>query len=110
MATQGMARGQVRMIEIFRWAMSHADFLHNAARANILRNGKGHERVKPEPVKSIVHHPAGSFRGKPFIPVACCETPANLYARCKGGSEIRHRQTDISDENVSCGQLRSVQA
>ena len=69
-ATEGVAFREIRVVEVFGGVVRHAELFHDAAGAEICRDGEGDEARELEGVEGVVEDGAGTFSGEALAPVA----------------------------------------
>jgi hypothetical protein len=98
MATERMADGEARMIEVFGWRVNHPEALHHAARALIGRDGERNNFVKAQYVKGEIDDRFRRFGGIASSPMLECDPPAYFNARREMSFKRRHIETDETDK------------
>lgn len=105
-----MAGREARVVEIIGGVVSHADFFHDAAGAEIAGHGEGDEFFEGERTEGVLNDGASAFGGKSLAPEIGEKPPADFDA----GSEVRVEGGDVeadeAEERGVAGEFRGVKA
>jgi len=66
---EGVTFREIGVVEVFGGVVGHAEFFHDAAGAEICRDGEGDEVGEIEVLEGVVEDGAGAFGGEALAPV-----------------------------------------
>lgn len=105
-----MRRREERVVEVVGGIVSHAEFFHDAAGAEIGGDSEGDERGESESAGGVADNFAGGFGAEAVSPVSGREPPADFDA----GSEMRGEggdgEADVADEGVGGAEFEGAEA
>src|SRR5688572_5021283 len=93
-----MTGGQIRMIEIISGLVKHADSFHDPSRSTVVRDGKGHNLVKPQDVEPECQRRTGTFGSEAAPPELRGKTPSDFRTRRKRCFESGTGKADEASE------------
>ena len=105
-----MAGRQVGVVEVAGRVVDHAQLLHHAAGAEILRDGEGDDFGKLESEEGVVDDGAGTFCGQSPAPIIKRQPPADFDGGHKGGLEVGDVEADEADEGFGFDEFGGVEA
>src|ERR1700730_16548049 len=98
MSPFGVTFRQIRMVEVLRRAVSHADLLHHTPGSNVSRSCERHQSFEPQKLECMPHNCDCSFAREASAPVVSLEPPAYLYTGSEMRFESRYCQPEKADE------------
>jgi hypothetical protein len=93
-----MTGGQIRVIEIISGLVKHADSFHDPPRSTVVRDGKGHNLVKPQDVEPECQRRTGTFGRIAAPPELRGKTPSDFRTRRKRCVEPGTGKADEASE------------
>ena len=100
-----MAFGDAGMVEVFGGVGGHAELFHDAAGADVGRDGEGNDFTEHERGECVMHESLSAFCGVAVAPVLYSKAPADFDAGSEGGFKVWHGEAEVADEFASGTEL-----
>jgi hypothetical protein len=110
MAPQRISFRQLRVIEVIRGGMRHADLFHHAPGPLVGWDREGHQFPDLQIFEGVSGNSLGSFRGKPQAPMGGPKSPSDFDARREVGFEIRHGDSNEANEPLFLPEFSGVES